>query len=210
MPCFKNMITTVNLYQWLSPTASQQELLDHTLAGLAPYFTDLLTAAALNPTPSSRRRTRDREGHTQAPTISPFLPVQSHISDLDSDDGSGADRLLAMYAPVQYLCEDSATRAHAFSEQLQATLEPEILSVLGGGGDDGGGEGGEEATREGDGSSGETAAAVGAAGSADIQARILGALAAHSAKRVAEICTAQVQLLLNYGASVAAPARVGR
>lgn len=114
-----------------------------------------------------------------------------------------------MYTPVQYLCEDSETRAQAFSEQLQATLAPQNLAPVLGGSRGGGADGGGEAEGEEESSGAEVAAAVGA-GSAEIQARVLNVMAAHSAKRVAEICTAQVQLLLNYGASVAAPARVGR
>lgn len=190
------------------PAASQQELLDHTLAGLAPYFTDLLTAAALHPSPSPQHNPSPTPSPGPGqPPVSPFLPVQSHLAGLDSDGGSGADRLLAMYTPVQYLCEDSAVRAQAFSEQLQATLQPDSFSSsAGGGGVDGGGGDG----KEGEGEMGPAAVASSVKLSQELQMRILGLLAAHSAKRVAEICTAQVQLLLNYGASVAAPARVGR
>lgn len=111
------------------PAASQQELLDHTLAGLAPYFTDLLTAAALHPLPSPHHNpTPSPSPSPGQPAVRPFLPVQSHLAGLDSDAGSGADRLLAMYTPCS-TCARTLPSVHRRS--LSSCKPPCSLPALG-------------------------------------------------------------------------------
>lgn len=105
------------------------------------------------------------------------------------------------YEPISYLCQDSKTRAEAFKEQLLDAVKQHRSAVCG--------SVNKEKHEAVEGAAGEhestekSATEVPASPVPDALASIRG----HAAKRLAELCTAQVQQLYNSGASIAAPAR---
>ncbi|GFR52412.1 hypothetical protein Agub_g14984, partial [Astrephomene gubernaculifera] len=197
--------------------ADQQQALDEVLARLGPYFNDPAMLGLPQPSTASTSDTADAAGVSASGAVSE-LP----LPDLDLAEGSreAAERLGVMYDPIGYLCQDSQSRSEAFLLQIreaaaaakgdrsgeasashaegealkQPLLAPEEGQSL---------EGGEDARLS-------AAAAAQQQPPAPAVPELLAAFRGHFTKRVAEVTTAQLQLMLNLGASLAAPARTGR
>ncbi|EFJ49044.1 hypothetical protein VOLCADRAFT_120813 [Volvox carteri f. nagariensis] len=183
----------------------QQQALDEALGRLGPYFNDPWVAAKAE-TESEAGKDAAADGKPEA--AGPVVP------ELDDGSKEAAERLGQMYEPIGYLCQDSQSRAEAFLHQLveavAAAKEAEAASAS---------RARRERRQPGDGDEAE------AEGEDDVEERELAALLrqqvaeprvvldsfrAHFTKRLAEVTTAQLQLMLNLGASLAAPARTGR
>ncbi|KXZ51050.1 hypothetical protein GPECTOR_14g37 [Gonium pectorale] len=158
----------------------QQTALDGALASLGPLFNDL---AVLRPA-----------GFADSTAAAGDVPA---LPQLEAGSRAAADALLAMYDPIGYLAADSAARAEAFLQQLRDTAAAARRQKQ---------QASSEATAKGEDEEGEEDAVR---EPADCGA-LLDSFQSHATKRIAEVTTAQLQLLLNLGASLAAPARTGR
>ncbi|GLI62012.1 hypothetical protein VaNZ11_004587 [Volvox africanus] len=169
----------------------QQQALDEALSSLGPYFND----------PWVGEKAPELSGKEAGGASAPV------ITELDNE---AAERLSHMYEPISYLCQDTTSRSEAFLHQLvevvagaqaaenaTASLSKQTSNRPGGDAEDEEKVGEEEP-------------------SASLQRQrtepqvLLDSFRAHFTKRLAEVTTAQLQLMLNLGASLAAPARTGR
>ncbi|KAG2432012.1 hypothetical protein HYH02_013083 [Chlamydomonas schloesseri] len=192
--------------------ADQQAALDEAVARLLPYFNDPWV-----------HHPAGGEGGAAAAAAAAATAGQLH--ELDESSREAAERLGHMYDPIGYLCQDSLSRSEAFLLQLREAVEA-AARLQQGAAEAEGAEGGAAATKRGSRKTGDEAAGedeededeedeVAQREEAEAAARqrpraLLDSFRAHFTKRMAEVTTAQLQLLLNLGASLVAPARTGR
>ncbi|GLC49005.1 hypothetical protein PLESTB_000172200 [Pleodorina starrii] len=193
----------------------QQQALDEALARLGPYFNDpwvgAKQAAAAAAATESGKDAGDAAAAAEAP---------SPVPELDAGSKEAAERLGQMYDPIGYLCQDSLSRSETFLHQLleavAAARAAEAVTAASpakrtrapaGEAQEVADEGDGEEEEEGE----EEREALLRAQRQQAEPRVLlESFHAHFTKRLAEVTTAQLQLMLNLGASLAAPARTGR
>ncbi|GIM03230.1 hypothetical protein Vretimale_8024, partial [Volvox reticuliferus] len=169
----------------------QQQALDKALSRLGPYFND----------PWVSNKATEAEAGKEASIGDASMATEP--------DNEAAERLSQMYDPISYLCQDSMSRSEAFLHQLmeavagaRAAENAELSKQHSNrpGGDDV-----EDEKKDGE----DEQAALLQKRRTEPQV-LLDSFRAHFTKRLAEVTTAQLQLMLNLGASLAAPARTGR
>ncbi|GIL51230.1 hypothetical protein Vafri_7084, partial [Volvox africanus] len=172
----------------------QQQALDEALSRLGPYFND----------PWVGEKATELESDKEAGGAS--APV---ITELDTE---AAERLSQMYDPIRYLCQDTMSRSEAFLHQLMEAVagaqaaENAAASFTKQPSNRPGGSDAEDDEKK-DGENEQSALLQRQRTEPQV---LLDSFRAHFTKRLAEVTTAQLQLMLNLGASLAAPARTGR